>query len=82
MDFIQINHAHDLFFRESLEHRDIAIGAAICTLPEKISAQIDFDSIEMVNDVWVDSALSIHYADILYRARLKRGKRWVTPGDF
>ncbi|HEX3019726.1 MAG TPA: Rpn family recombination-promoting nuclease/putative transposase [Chitinispirillaceae bacterium] len=73
----QTHNTHDHYFRESVEHPEIIKDICRLTIPKKLLSILDLTKLEIVHDVWVDNDLSIHYADVLYRARIKGKRQWV-----
>ncbi len=59
---------HDRFFKESMERIDIAQGLSKLLLPKLISIQINYSSLKIEKDSWINSMLIQHCADVLYRA--------------
>ncbi|HEX2955521.1 MAG TPA: Rpn family recombination-promoting nuclease/putative transposase [Chitinispirillaceae bacterium] len=52
---------HDKFFKESFSHKDTAESFIKEYLPESISKQIDFKTLEIVKDSFIDKELSEKY---------------------
>jgi predicted transposase/invertase (TIGR01784 family) len=71
MEIKEIEHAHDLFFCESMQRKELALYIVQTFLNTVITNNIDFSSLEIEKDTWVDSVFSEHYADILYSVYLK-----------
>jgi predicted transposase YdaD len=62
---------HDHFFKESMEHIVIAQGFAELLLPLRLTFDIDYNSLQIEKDSWINALLKLHCADILYRAKTK-----------
>jgi hypothetical protein len=62
---------HDRFFKESMKLIDIAQGLSRLLLPERISIKIDYSSLRIEKDSWINTRLILHAADILYRAEIE-----------
>ena len=60
---------HDRFFKESMEHVDIAQGVSQLLLPELLTVKIDYSTLRIEKDSWINSLLIQHSADVLYRAQ-------------
>jgi len=71
MELKKIEHAHDKFFRESMQNKEIALNLVLTFLDPDLLCNIELSSFEIEKDTWVDTELSEHYADILYSASLK-----------
>ncbi len=72
-----INNAHDHLFRESMQDIEIARQLAFLSLPSKVQSSIDWETLEIVKDIWIDEKLKEHCSDILYRAKILRNDQWV-----
>lgn len=77
MDIKKLNKPHDLFFREMMEQMPLAKSLVRSFLHPMISEMIDYSSFEIDKDIWVDTELSEHRADILYRAKIIGHKGFV-----
>lgn len=51
-----------------MEHIDIAQGLSRLLLSERISFKIDYNSLRIEKDSWINTMLIHHAADVLYRA--------------
>jgi hypothetical protein len=74
---IKINNAHDFFFRESLQDIEIARQLALLTVPSSIQDHIDWETLEIVNKIWVDENLKEYRSDAIYRAKTLRDGQWA-----
>lgn len=72
-----IQHAHDHFFRESMQDIDICKELTSLTLPCQLNAELDFEMFEIVKDVFINESLKEFRSDILYRTKLKKMDQWV-----
>lgn len=61
---------HDKFFKESFSRKEIARSFIREYLPESIIKQLDFQSLTILKDSFIDKELSEHFSDILYRVKL------------
>lgn len=64
-----LNDPHDSFFREAFSRREVAEGFLRSYLPPALVAGIDWASLEIAKDSFVEKALKNHFSDLLYRAR-------------
>jgi predicted transposase YdaD len=62
---------HDKFFKESMEHIVIAQGLSQLLLPQHLFFDIDYNSLHIEKDSWINTMFNLHSADILYRAKIK-----------
>ncbi len=67
----KILNLHDGFFRETFGKKNIAKGYLQEQLPTEISRLIDFDTLTITKDSFVDKELRNHFSDLLYRANYK-----------
>ena len=65
-----IHNPHDKFFRSSMAQISVARGFFQSHLPSDIQKQIDFDTLSMKKDTFVDDAFKASEADLLYRVKL------------
>ncbi|NLD98594.1 MAG: Rpn family recombination-promoting nuclease/putative transposase [Fibrobacter sp.] len=73
----QIHKPHDHFFRESMQDIVIARNLAKLTIPPSIQNYLDWETLEIVKDTWVDENLREHRSDTIYRAKLLGDDQWV-----
>lgn len=64
---------HDPAFKFFLSEKDIAKNFLQEHLPSKIALKLDFNTLQIVKDTFVDKKLSRYYSDILYEIKF-RGK--------
>lgn len=64
-----VQHPHDKFFRESFSRPEIAVDFVRSYLPREIVEQLDLDTLEIVDGIFVDSDLEQQQSDILYKLR-------------
>lgn len=76
-DLYKIQHAHDRFFRESMQNIDIARQLSFLTLPSDVRNLIDWETLEIVKEVWLDDNLREHRSDVIYRVKALRNEQWV-----
>ncbi len=67
----QIKNPHDHFFKESMERKHIAYAVIQKFFQKKLSFKIDRKSLHIVKDIWIDTELLKHEADIIYVAKVK-----------
>jgi predicted transposase YdaD len=59
---------HDHFFKGSMQQIEIAQGMSQLLLSKRIPVKIDFTTLQIVKDSWINVRLNLHSTDILYRA--------------
>lgn len=64
-----ISDPHDSFFRETFSRREVAEDFLQNYLPPAIAAGIDWTSLEIAKDSFVEKALRKHFSDLVYSAR-------------
>ena len=72
-----IQHAHDRFFRESMQDIEIVLPLAFLLLPSKVQSDIDWATVEIVKASWLDENLREHRSDVIYRAKNLSNDQWV-----
>ncbi len=65
-----IQNPHDAFVKEILSHKEQAEDFLKNYLPQDICRLIDFDSLNIVKDSFVDEDLKEHFSDLLYEVQL------------
>lgn len=60
---------HDRFFRETFSRKEVAEGFLRAYLPPAIAERINWDSLDIAKDSFVEKSLRQHFSDLLYRAR-------------
>ena len=63
----QLNNAHDHFFGELMERKDVGQDFLENYLPDEIVRQLDFSTLKISKDSFVDPELKVHHSDILYQ---------------
>jgi len=69
-----IHHPHDSLFRAALGNIAVARSFFNHHLPPKILDTIQFDSLQVSRETFVDKNLSRKIVDILYKVKSKQGK--------
>ncbi|TAN50910.1 MAG: hypothetical protein EPN21_07810 [Methylococcaceae bacterium] len=64
-----ITDPHDSFFRETFSRREVAEGFLQSYLPPAVAARIDWSSLEVAKDSFIEKALRKHFSDLIYNAR-------------
>ncbi|MGZ8247262.1 Rpn family recombination-promoting nuclease/putative transposase [Methylomagnum sp.] len=64
-----VNDTHDRFFRETFSRRDVAEGFLRSYLPPAVAERIDWHSLEIAKDSFIEKALRHHFSDLLYSVR-------------
>ena len=59
---------HDHFFKGSMQQIEIAQGLSQLLLSKRIPVKIDYTTLQIVKDSWINVRLNLHSTDILYRA--------------
>ena len=67
---IHIQHAHDRLFRESMQDIEICREFILLIFPSSVMHHIDWETLEIVKDDWIDQRLKEHRSDVLYRFKL------------
>ena len=70
MDKRYIQNPHDAFVKEVFSHKEQAEDFLKNYLPQDICRLIDFDSLSLVKDSFVDEDLKEHFSDLLYEVQL------------
>ncbi|GAB6161189.1 Rpn family recombination-promoting nuclease/putative transposase [Desulfothermus naphthae] len=70
MDKRYIQNPHDAFVKEVFSHKEQAEDFLKNYLPHDICRLIDFDSLNIVKDSFVDEELKEHFSDLLYEVQL------------
>lgn len=65
---------HDNFFRESFSRRDVAEDFLHNYLPPTLVARIDWESLKISKDSFIEKALRKHFSDLAYSARHGAGE--------
>jgi predicted transposase/invertase (TIGR01784 family) len=73
----QIKNPHDHFFKESMERKRIAYALIQKFFGKEPSLQIDFSSLHIVKDIWIDTELLKHEADIVYVAKVINSSKLI-----
>jgi predicted transposase/invertase (TIGR01784 family) len=64
-----IHDPHDSFFRETFSRTEVAEGFLQAYLPPEIVRAIDWSSLEIAKDSFVEKVLRKHFSDLLYSVR-------------
>ena len=60
---------HDSFIKKAMSNPKVARAFFKCHLPSRIQEKIDFDTLAMQKDSFVDNTLGISFADMLFTVR-------------
>lgn len=71
---MEISNPHDRFFRETFSRTEIARDFLRNYLPEEVSGLLDFSSLELRKDSFVNPDLQQHFSDLLYKVDLRDGR--------
>ena len=72
-----ITNPHDKLFRETWSDREVAQDFLQRYLPPQVVALLDFSTLEIVKDSFVDEALREYFSDILYKINYGRAEGYV-----
>ncbi len=75
MDTVQ--NPHDKLFHEIYSHKEEARSFLENFLPEKLLTHIDFASLDICKDSFIDAELRSYYSDILYTINLNKQTTYV-----
>lgn len=70
-----VHHLHDKYVRFVLQTRDVALQFIQFSVKQRIQEQIDFESLTLTEDSFIDTNLQQHFADVCYSGKLKTGKK-------
>ena len=71
MDKSKIQSPHDKLFRASMHHPEVARDFLVTHLPASIIAQLDFKSIEICPNTFIDEDLKLTASDVLIKCTLE-----------
>ena len=63
----QLKNPHDLFFQELMGRIEVSTDFLQNYLPDEIVRQLDFSTLEISKDTFVDEELKAHHSDMLYQ---------------
>lgn len=61
-----LHHPHDRYVRFALQIRDLAMEFLQFSLDTRTKALIDWDSLQISKESYIDEKLNAHYSDICY----------------
>jgi predicted transposase/invertase (TIGR01784 family) len=67
-----LSNPHDKFFKESFSRKEIARSFIKEYLPEPIQKQLNFKTLAIMKDSFIDKDLIENFTDILYRINISR----------
>jgi predicted transposase/invertase (TIGR01784 family) len=70
MEDSYLSNPHDKFFKESFSRKEVARSFVKEYIPEPIRKQLNFNTLTILKDSFIDKELSEHFSDILYRIKL------------
>ncbi len=73
----KVMNPHDSFFRETFGRKEIASEYLRWHLPSELVAQIDFESLTISKDSFVEKELRSHFSDLLYRVHHSQGNLYL-----
>jgi len=68
---------HDRYFQETFSRREIAESFIRHHLPQSPVSQMDFSTLTIVKDSFVDKELQEHFSDILYTVQIKENLLYI-----
>ncbi len=68
----EIKNIHDKFFQETFTRKEIAESFLKHYLPEQLIPHINFGSLSIIKDSFIDKELLEHFSDILYTVGFKK----------
>jgi predicted transposase/invertase (TIGR01784 family) len=72
-----LNNPHDKFFKESFGRKEVAQSFIEEYLPETLRNQINFKTLEILKDSYIDKELTEHFSDILYKIKISGKNAYV-----
>lgn len=72
-----VNNPHDMIVKNYLGDRETAESLFLEYLPAEITRHMDFSTLEIHKDTFVDKTLSDFYSDLLYRIRLSGSTAYI-----
>lgn len=77
MEDSYLSNPHDKFFKESFSRKEIARSFIKEYIPEPIRKQLNFNTLTILKDSFIDKELSEHFSDILYRIKLSGKSSYI-----
>jgi len=71
---------HDRFFKQVLSRQEAASDFLRHYLPAEVAELLDFSSLELSKDSFVDQELQAHFSDLLYQVDLRSSPEGDVPG--
>ena len=68
----KIHNPHDKFFTLIFDKPEVGKDFLINELPEEIAKMVDFNSIELTKDSFIDKNLKKYYSDKLFKAKFTK----------
>src|SRR5690554_1920603 len=68
---------HDKFFKESFSRKEVASSFIKEYLPEKICRKLDFKTLTILKDSYIDKELAEHFSDILYSIQFSGKQTYI-----
>jgi len=68
----EIKNVHDKFFQETFTRREIAESFLKNYLPESLIPHINFETLTIIKDSFIDKELQEHFSDILYKVQFMK----------
>ena len=68
---MELSNSHDKFFKEIFSNKENAVGFLQGALPQNISINIDFDTLQTDNTSYIDEELQEIFADLVFDVQYK-----------
>ncbi len=72
-----IHQPHDKFFKQSMANRQVASEFFKTHLPAELLEKIDFSTLELQKETFIDEAYKSHAADVVYQVRLGQAPAYL-----
>jgi len=69
----EFSNPHDKFFSEAFDRPEVGRDFLRHNLPPDIAKLVDYNSVELTKDSFIDKKLRRYYSDKLYKARFTNG---------
>lgn len=73
----KIPNPHDRYFRSAMSNLSVAREFFSAHLPDAVKAQIDFNSLVLKSESFIDKRLYQYYLDILYSVKFINGQGYL-----
>ncbi|RJP18370.1 MAG: transposase, partial [Candidatus Omnitrophota bacterium] len=66
-----LSQPHDRFFKETFSRREVVEDCLRNILPDKMVEYLDFETLEVCKESFIDASLQNHFSDLLYKIKRK-----------